>query len=183
LKKWKVYILRLNHRPSRDKRVTTHLLLTARAFGADGAFYSGQKDEKIEKSVEKVSGSWGGSFTVQYAQNWHKILSEWKKGGGEVIHLTMYGLPVQDVVEQAKASPKDKLIVVGGAKVPSEVYSIANWNISVTSQPHSEISALSVFLHELFEREELSWSFDEANIRIIPQSKGKKVVGKGRYII
>ncbi len=176
MKKRKVYILRLNHRLSRDKRVTTHLLLAARAFGADGAFYSGQKDEKIEKSLEKVSRSWGGSFTVQYTQNWRKVLSEWKEDGGEVIHLTMYGLPVQDIVEQAKDSPKDKLIVVGGAKVPSEVYELANWNISVTSQPHSEVSALSVFLHELFEREELSWSFDKPGVRVIPQAKGKKVM-------
>jgi len=47
-------VLRLNHRPKRDKRVTTHLLLAARAFGAAGAIYSGEKDEKVEESLEKV---------------------------------------------------------------------------------------------------------------------------------
>ncbi|MEM2376537.1 MAG: tRNA (cytidine(56)-2'-O)-methyltransferase, partial [Sulfolobales archaeon] len=32
----KVFVLRLGHRPLRDKRVTTHVALTARAFGANG---------------------------------------------------------------------------------------------------------------------------------------------------
>ncbi|TLZ95287.1 MAG: tRNA (cytidine(56)-2'-O)-methyltransferase, partial [Methanobacteriota archaeon] len=29
-----ITVLRLGHRPARDKRVTTHVALTARAFGA-----------------------------------------------------------------------------------------------------------------------------------------------------
>jgi len=176
MKKWKVCVLRLNHRPNRDKRVTTHLLLAARAFGADGAFYSGQKDGKVERSVEKVSESWGGSFEAQYVRNWSRTISQWKKNGGEVIHLTMYGLSIQDKIDQIKASQKDKLVVVGGAKVPGEVYELADWNISVTSQPHSEVSALSIFLHELFDGEELSLSFDNADLKVVPQAKGKKVV-------
>lgn len=176
MKRWKVYVLRLNHRPSRDKRVTTHLFLTARAFGADGAFYSGQKDERIERSMEKVNESWGGNFEVKYVQNWRKVTKEWKKHGGEVIHLTMYGLPAQKTIEQISESPKDKLLVVGGAKVPGEIYELADWNVSITSQPHSEISALSVFLHMLFGGEEFSVAFKGAKMKIVPQSKGKKVV-------
>jgi len=176
MKKWKVYVLRLNHRPSRDKRVTTHLLLAARAFGADRAFYGGLRDRKVERSVEKVSESWGGSFEAQYVQNWSRTISQWKENGGEVIHLTMYGLSIQDTIDRIKASPKDKLVVVGGAKVPGEVYGLADWNISVTSQPHSEVSALSIFLHELFEGKELSLSFDKAEVRVVPQARGKKIV-------
>ena len=176
MKKWKVYVLRLNHRPNRDKRVTTHLLLAARAFGADGAFYSGQRDEKIERSVEKVKKSWGGAFGVEYVQDWRKVVKEWREDGGEVVHLTVYGLPVQDIIEQVIASPKDKLVLVGGAKVPGAAYELADWNVSVTSQPHSEVSALSVFLHELFEGRELSREFEKAGIRAVPQAKGKKIV-------
>ncbi|MCW4020897.1 MAG: tRNA (cytidine(56)-2'-O)-methyltransferase [Candidatus Bathyarchaeota archaeon] len=176
MKRWRVCVLRLNHRLNRDKRVTTHLLLAARAFGADEAFYSGQRDEKIEGSVEKVNESWGGSFEVKYAESWRKAVRGWKKAGGEVVHLTMYGLPLQDVIERIKESPKDKLIVVGGAKVPGVVYELVDWNVSVTSQPHSEISALSVFLHELFGGGELSRTFEKAEMRILPQRKGKKVV-------
>ena len=173
---WKIFILRLNHRPNRDKRVTTHLRLAARAFGASGAYYTGQRDEKVEASVQKVNQSWGSYFYVEHVKNWRGIIKQWKEGEGEIIHLTMYGLPVQQIIEQMKMSPRDKLIIVGGAKVPSEVYDLADWNASVTTQPHSEISALSVFLHMLFEGHELSTSFENAEIRIVPQSKGKSIM-------
>lgn len=174
--KEKVYVLRLSHRPNRDKRVTTHLLLAARAFGADGAFYSGQRDEKIERSVDKVKKSWGGTFGVEYVQEWRNVVKDWIEDGGEVVHLTVYGLPIQDVIEQVIASPKDKLVLVGGAKVPGVAYELADWNVSVTSQPHSEVSALSVFLHELFKGRELSKEFAKAGIKVVPRAKGKKIV-------
>ena len=174
--KWKVDVLRLNHRINRDKRATAHLFLTARAFGADEALYSGQRDQKIEESIEKVNESWGESFEVKYIEDWRKTIEQWKKHGGEVIHLTMYGLPLKDTIQQIRESPKDKLIVVGGAKVPGTVYELADWNISITSQPHSEISSLGVFLHELYRGRELSKVFEKAKIKIIPQAKGKKIV-------
>jgi len=175
LNKWKIRVLRLNHRPVRDKRVTTHLFLAARAFGAEGAFYSGERDEKVEKSIEKVNRSWGGTFKIFFCQKWGKTVQEWKRDDGEVVHLTMYGLPVQDVIDQIKASPKKKLVIVGGAKVPGAAYELSDWNVSVTSQPHSEVSALSIFLHELFEGNELIKSFENAEKRIVPQAKGKKI--------
>jgi len=176
MKERKVYILRLNHRPQRDKRVTTHLFLAARALGAAGAFYSGEKDEKIQRSIEKVNKSWGGDFKVSYVTDWKKTMREWKKKGGEIIHLTMYGLPIQQVISQIKSLSSALLIVVGGPKVPKKVYELADWNVSVTSQPHSEISALALFLHELFEGKELSISFENAQIIVVPQAKGKKVL-------
>jgi len=74
------------------------------------------------------------------------------------------------------SSAKNLLIVVGGAKVPRKVYELADWNIAVTSQPHSEISALALFLHELFEGKELSIKFEDAKIMIVPQKRGKKVL-------
>ena len=176
MNKPKNWVLRLSHRRERDKRVTTHLFLASRAFGADGVFYSGERDEKVERSVEKVNKSWGGAFEVKYCRSWKQTVSEWKRGGREVVHLTMYGLPLQEAIGEIRSSPKDKLIVVGGAKVPGAMYSLADWNVSVTSQPHSEVSALSVFLHELFEGKEFSMQFRDAEWRIIPQAKGKKVV-------
>jgi len=49
-----ITVLRLGHRPHRDKRASTHLMLAARAFGADNVFYSGIKDSRIEESIKKV---------------------------------------------------------------------------------------------------------------------------------
>ncbi|MEM2129235.1 MAG: tRNA (cytidine(56)-2'-O)-methyltransferase [Candidatus Bathyarchaeia archaeon] len=174
--KWKIWVLRLNHRPMRDKRVTTHLFLTARAFGAEGAFYSGEYDEKVEESIRKVNKSWGGTFGIVFSKEWKEVIHKWKKENGEIIHLTMYGLPIQNVIDNIRQTSLKKLIIVGGAKVPREIYNLADWNVSVTSQPHSEVSALSIFLHELFEGKELTKEFENASQKIIPQAKGKKVV-------
>ena len=52
---------------------------------------------------------------------------------------------------------------------------MADWNVGVTSQPHSEVSALAVFLHELREGEELGVSFPGARRRVVPQARGKRV--------
>ncbi len=60
--------------------------------------------------------------------------------------------------------------------MPGAAYELADWNVSVTSQPHSEVSALSIFLHELFGGRELSKTFEDARIRVVPQAKGKKII-------
>ncbi|MFQ6095127.1 MAG: tRNA (cytidine(56)-2'-O)-methyltransferase [Candidatus Bathyarchaeia archaeon] len=172
----KVCVLRLGHRIVRDKRVTMHLFLAARAFGAHKVIYAGQRDERLEKRIRKVVETWGGCFEVEYEKDWRRTIRNWKSQDGEVIHLTMYGLPIPDVINQIRESQKDKLVIVGGAKVPAEVFKLAEWNISVTPQPHSEISALCIFLHELFQGKELNRTFENAKMRIIPQSRGKKVL-------
>lgn len=174
--RWRVFVLRLNHRPERDKRITTHVFLVARAFGAHGAFYSGERDEGVEASIRKVVELWGGPFSLEFLEDWVKKIKRWRREGGEAIHLTMYGLPINEVIQEIRESNRDKLIIVGGAKVPKIVYELADWNVSITSQPHSEVGALSVFLHELYMGRELTREFKNAKIKIIPQARGKKVV-------
>ena len=174
-----VVVLRLGHRPSRDKRVSTHLILAARTFGAKRAYYTGTQDSSLEESIRKIAMDWGGDFTIEYTGSWKTILSEWS---GKIVHLTMYGLPYQDVVGEIRSDPAPKLIVVGGAKVPGEVYGTADWNVSVTGQPHSEVSALAIFLHELYEGRELLLEFPGARLTVIPQAKGKKLKTAGRRV-
>lgn len=169
----KVMVLRLGHRAGRDKRISTHCGLVARAFGADGIIYSGEKDSGLMDSVRKVSGQWGGSFRVSYEKNWRRVVKEWK---GHVIHLTMYGLPVQKAL--GKMGKKDTLIVVGGEKVPYELYQMSDWNVSVTNQPHSEIAALSIFLDRFHGGKELGIRYPEAKKSVVPQEKGKKLIEK-----
>ncbi len=167
-----VTVLRLGHRPQRDKRISTHVLLAARAFGADGAVYAGTRDPSLEESVAEVVEDWGGGFTVRHTDSWRRTVKAWR---GEVVHLTMYGLPIQEVIQGIRASTEPKLVVVGGPKVPREVYDLAEWNVSVTTQPHSEVSALAVFLHMLFGGEELERIYEGARLRIKPRSRGKEV--------
>lgn len=174
--KMDVAVLRLDHRFVRDDRVTTHVFLVARAFGAGKVIYSGQRDKELEERLGEITEIWGGPFEVEYQRDWKQTIAKWKEESGEVIHLTIYGLPLQDIIHEIRKSTKDKLVIIGGAKVPGVVYGLADWNVSVTSQPHSEISALGVFLHELFGGQELSKPFKDAKLKVVPQPKGKKVL-------
>jgi tRNA (cytidine56-2'-O)-methyltransferase len=167
-----VYVLRLGHRPSRDKRLSTHVILAARAFGASGATYTGDRDPGLEESIGRVVSEWGGPFSLEFAESWRSVVSGWR---GRVVHLTMYGLPVREMISEIRGEDSDLLVVVGGAKVPGEIYGMVDWNIGVTSQPHSEVSALAVFLHELHEGKELGISFQGARKRVVPQTRGKRV--------
>lgn len=136
-------VLRLGHRVKRDVRITTHVFLAARAFGADSAILSGEPDDEIIESVGKVSKNWGGKFSVVYQEDWRKVMREAKKKKVGIVHLTMYGELVQKKIPEIRKKWKNLLVVVGAGKVPGEAYRMSDYNISVTSQPHSEVAALA----------------------------------------
>ena len=173
----KIIVLRLGHRISRDHRISTHCGLVARALGADGIIYSGDQDQSLMDSVKRVSEEWGGKFEVAYEKSWKKVVSEHKRRGFAIVHLTMYGMPVQKTIGKIRKNKKI-LLVVGGEKVPWEMYDLADFNVSVTSQPHSEIAALALFLDHAFGGKELEKKFPGARKIVIPQERGKKVIGK-----
>ena len=126
-------------------------------------------------------GTWGGSFEVSKTSSYRKFIREWKERGGIVVHLTMYGENIEgsDVLERIKRSKGDILVVVGAEKVPADVYQLADFNVAIGNQPHSEVAALAVFLDRLFEGRELTKKFEGAKLRIIPSPRGKKVVKVG----
>lgn len=170
-----IVVLRLGHRPERDKRITTHVALTARAFGSDGIIIT-TKDEHVEESVKDVIKRWGGPFFIEFNENWRKILREWD---GKIVHLTMYGIPVDEILPKIKEDMKkgeNLLIVVGAEKVPRDVYELSDYNVAIGNQPHSEVAALAVFLDRLLEGKGLKKEFKDAKVRIIPQERGKKVI-------
>ena len=173
-----IAVLRLGHRPERDKRITTHVALTARAFGADKIIIAAEEDEHVKESVEDVVKRWGGPFEIEFNPSWKKIMREWKEKG-TIVHLTMYGIHIDDALpairEELKAG-KDIMVVVGAEKVPREVYEMADYNVAVGNQPHSEVAALAVFLDRLLAGEGLRKEFQNARLRIIPQERGKKVI-------
>jgi tRNA (cytidine56-2'-O)-methyltransferase len=168
-----IRILRIGHRYVRDYRTLTHLCLVSRALGAE-AVYLEEIDDGLLEGIHEVNEAWGGAFQVLKVASWKAAVSEAKREGRTVVHLTMYGLPIQDKVEELKRSSK-LLVAVGGPKVPAEAYQLADYNIAVTSQPHSEIAALAIVLHELQGGEELKKEFGPAKMKIIPSAKGKKV--------
>ncbi len=165
-----VTVLRLGHRPFRDKRLTTHCALASRALGASCMVYSGEKDTSLEDSIRSVSRRWGGDFPIRYARNWRKELS----AESTRVHLTMYGLPFQKHIPKLRKSGPI-LLIIGGEKVPMEVYHSADYNLSVTSQPHSEVAGLALFLDRLYKGKELLSIHRDAEISVVPQKRGKLV--------
>ena len=115
---------------------------------------------------------WGGEFSIEYDANWRSIVKNWV---GAIVHLTMYGLPVDKLTEEIRESNKELLIVVGGPKVPRDMYENATWNVSVTNQPHSEVSALAIFMYLLQGEKALKHSFSGGTIKINPSKMGKDV--------
>ena len=136
-----IAVLRIGHRIDRDKRVTTHVALVARAFGAD-AIYITTKDEKIKKNLLSVCERFGGNFKVETGVEPKKLIKSWN---GIIVHLTMYGEELEKAVRQIDQE-KELLIIVGAEKVPPYFYEIADMNVSVGNQPHSEVAALALFL-------------------------------------
>lgn len=169
----KIEILRLGHRPVRDERVSTHVGLVSRAFGADEITIVGKGVKKVRESIEKVNENWGGSLSVKEEEKWKNVVRKWEEKDGQIIHLTMYGENINEKMDELEE--KDTLVIVGAEKVPWEVYEKADHNIAVGNQPHSEIAALAVFLDRLQSGKELNLEHPNAKKKIIPQKKGKKV--------
>jgi len=168
-----IVVLRLGHRPERDQRMTTHVGLTARAFGANGMLIAAQ-DRSIEKNIDDVTRRWGGKFFVRSGIKWRDEITEWKQFGGRVCHLTMYGINLPDVIDDVHAAG-DILVIVGAEKVPAEIYSMADWNIAIGNQPHSEVAALAIFLDRLQSGKELSRVFKGGELQVVPRERNKEV--------
>ena len=169
-----VAVLRLGHRPGRDERMTSHVGLTARALGADRVLLAGEGASRRE-TIEDITDRFGGPFAVETTDSPLGQLDGWE---GAVVHLTMYGLPIQDVEGEIRAAFQDGsplLVVVGAEKVSFDVYEAADWNVGVTNQPHSEVASLAVFLDRLFEGTELDREWEDADRTVVPQSEGKRV--------
>ncbi len=171
----KIYVLRYGHRPMRDKRITSHVALVARAFGAHGFVLGDIVDDRIMETIRKVEERWGGRLDVIMGVNSRKYVLEWKKKGGMVVHLTMYGLHIDDVIDEIRGIDRDILVVVGAEKVPPFFYETADYNVAIGHQPHSEVAALAIFLDRYYMGRELHISFPNAKIIIEPSPRGKRV--------
>ncbi|AUX07983.1 tRNA (cytidine56-2'-O)-methyltransferase [Halalkaliarchaeum desulfuricum] len=181
-----VVVLRYGHRPGRDDRMTTHVGLTARALGADRVIFPSNATQSKE-TVDSVTDRFGGPFVSELRDDQRAIVRDW---AGIVVHLTMYGEPIQEVEAEIREQHgsddggdddgmddgEPLLIVVGGEKVPFELYERADYNVGVTNQPHSEVAGLAVFLDRLFEGRQLDREWEDADRRVVPRETGKEVV-------
>jgi len=177
---FEIGVLRLGHRIVRDKRVTMHAFLVSRAFGASVFIIHGDKDSKLEENARKVIETWGGRIALEYSSSWQNTVRKWREAGGLIVYLTMYGMPVEKIIPYLRSSSKI-LVIVGGQKVPREVYRISDYNVSVTNQPHSEIAALAIFLDRLFQGKELYKQYENPKIFIVPSPRGKVICKNPLY--
>lgn len=168
-----IEVIRIGQRLVRDDRVTTHVALVARAFGATKIFMT-EVNPEIKDTIEKINRTWGGNFTVEFIDSWKSIIKK-KKNEFKIVHLTMYGENINDMASQL-GKEENLLIVVGAEKVPREIYELADYNIGIGSQPHSEISALAILLDRIQKGEQFLRNFAGSKRKIIPTKKGKNVL-------
>ena len=88
----------------------------------------------------------------------------------------MYGDELEKSINKIDKD-KDLLIIVGAEKVPPKIYEMADFNISVSNQPHSEVAALAIFL-DRFTKGLWQKKIFNGKIEILPSNKGKKVISK-----
>ncbi|TRM80073.1 tRNA methyltransferase [Sulfolobus sp. F3] len=130
--------------------------------------------------MQKVLDTWGGSsyFIIKEVNSGKEVVKDWKsKGYGSVVHLTMYGINLINFDINELKFPL--LIVVGSEKVEGWYYHNSHYNIAVGNQPHSEVSALAIFLDRIYKGRELYMEFRDAKLKILPQRAGKKVTKIG----
>lgn len=170
-----IIVYRYGHRPARDKRITTHVALTARAMGADGIIID-VPDRGIEENIASVNRNFGGNFSVKSGMNVDTFMNS-KAANEIVIHLTMYGQPIEEKIDEIrkKVENVDKIYVfVGAEKVPGIAYLKSDFNISVTNQPISEVSALAILLDRMNGGKELSNRM-HGRLKISGKERGKDV--------
>ncbi|MFX1538627.1 MAG: tRNA (cytidine(56)-2'-O)-methyltransferase [Promethearchaeota archaeon] len=191
-----IKVLRLEYRPQSDRRISTHLALVSRAFGASQLLIAGNKHlvaagrqdlllkeiHRLKKSIGEICKIWGDeSFQIEYIPNWKTFISKERENGIKIVHLTIYGLPITEQLEAIRELQKQHLswlVIVGGAKVPKKVYQLVDFNVSITLQPHSELAGLAIFLNKFYDDYWLGRDiqFPGASIKIIPSSRGKIIV-------
>ena len=127
------------------------------------------------ENVKDTASRFGGNFKIEYAESYMGVINKWKADGGKVVHLTMYGTQAHITATEVREDRSDILIIVGGSKVPGKVYKAADWNVSVTTQPHSEVSSLAIFQHLLMDGKEFDLEFENPVLEVIPTAHGKNV--------
>ena len=173
-------VLRLGYRLGRDPRITTHLALVSRALGADRFLLAGDEDAKMFENLGSVADRFGSGMSCEHVHGpmgWLRRFVEEDAGDGEpgvAVHLTMYGEPFRQAIPRIRRD-RPMVVIVGGAKVPGDVYKYSQYNLAVGNQPHSEVAALALFLDAWHGESGSERSFDDARLIIQPTASGKRV--------
>ena len=145
------------------------IALTARAFGASSITFlsnSRKPDQNIIRHIKGVNKKWGGKFSISFSNNWKEFLKS--KKNYIKIYLTRYGVPIKKV-EYALKTYKNILIVVSMTESIKSLYKNCDFNVSITTQPHTCASSIAVFLHNFYNGRELAMHFENAKYKVVPE--------------
>lgn len=149
------------------------IFLTARALGAAEVIFTGEKETRIAKYASDLEREWGGTFKVSFNKDYRKILAEANKY--KTVYLTRYGTPLNKIIYSLKTY-KNIMLIVSSVKASTQaLHEIADFNVSVTDQPHCSAAAIAIFLHEFYEGRELAVHFKNSKYKVVPNEHGINV--------
>lgn len=145
------------------------LCLTARAFGAAEITLVGRNDPKLLKYMNGLNKKWGGSFRVKFVKNYKDALKSASKY--TKVYLTRFGMALQSKSYILKTY-KNMVLIVSTKDVSKQLHQIADYNISISTQPHCGAAAIAIFLHEFYNGRELAMHFENAKLKLVPSEHG-----------
>ena len=137
--------------------------------------YLSKPDSRVVTTIDEVVAKFGGDFEIEPLTNPRKFAKKWK---GQIVHLTMFGLPLEDFEDKLRAEMSPILFIIGAEKVPPWTFEYADYNISIGNQPHSEVSALAITLSRLNENY-MTQEFG-GPLQVIPSIDHRKMIDTSR---
>ncbi len=137
--------------------------------------YLSKPDSRVVTTIDEVVAKFGGDFEIEPLSNPRKFAKNWE---GRIVHLTMFGLPLEDFEDKLRKEQSPILFIVGAEKVPPWTFEYADYNISIGNQPHSEVSALAISLSRLNENY-VDQNFD-GPLQVIPSGDHRKMIDTSR---
>ena len=155
------------------REVITDICMTSRAFGASKVAFTCGEDRKVAGAMRKVSKEWGGKFSIMFNADYKEMLNG--SPNYKTVFLTQYGIPVEKAKHSIRTYKNMMVVVALSDSYTKKLIDAADFNISITSQPHSSTSAVAVFLHTYFNGRENAMQFENAMTKVLPSEHGIRV--------
>ena len=152
------------------REVMIDICMTSRAFGASKVAFTIKEDRKVQNTLRKVSKEWGGKFSIAFNTDYMKMIGN--SPNYKTVFLTQYGVPVEKVKHSIRTYKNMTIVVALSSKYTQKLMEVADFNVSITTQPHSSTSAIAVFLNTYFNGRENAIQFENATTKIIPAERG-----------
>ena len=101
-------------------------------------YMTGVSNGSINDTVSSVSKRWGGRFKVEIIQDWKSLAKLGKRKVAKWLTLQCMA-SILMISLKGCAKKTSLLVIIGAEKVPQEAHDLADYNIAIGNQPHSEI--------------------------------------------